>query len=226
MTSTAATPAVISPDVLAAQPTRFGVRSSRLGGSDQAAPSFLQTLSLRSSQAVAASPAAIGGLDAPLFVSWPSVPATAQPAAPPPAWTGLSDASAVAGLPYGDVIAAAARKYGLDPALIAAVIQQESGFNPNDESSVGAKGLMQLMDDTAAGLGVTDSFDPAQNVDGGARFLRDMLDQFGGDLSLALAAYNAGPGAVQKYGGIPPYAETQDYVPRVLDYYRQFAGLA
>jgi soluble lytic murein transglycosylase-like protein len=117
---------------------------------------------------------------------------------------------------YRDQVQAAAHKYGLDPTLLAAVAQTESGFNPRAQSQAGAKGLMQLMDATARGLGITDSFDPAQSLDGGARFLSGLLKQFNGDVRLALAAYNAGPVAVKKYGGIPPYQETQRYVPKVL----------
>jgi soluble lytic murein transglycosylase-like protein len=117
---------------------------------------------------------------------------------------------------YKDLVEAAAHKYGLDPTLLAAVAQTESGFNPRAQSGAGAKGLMQIMDGTARGLGITDSFDPAQSLDGGARFLSGLLKQFNGDARLALAAYNAGPVAVKKYGGIPPYEETQRYVPKVL----------
>jgi soluble lytic murein transglycosylase-like protein len=125
-------------------------------------------------------------------------------------------------VPFQDLIVAAAKKYGIDPALLAGVVKQESNFNPNARSGVGAKGLTQLMDATARGLGVSDSFDPAQSLEGGAKFLGGLLKQFKGDESLALAAYNAGPGAVQKYGGIPPYEETQRYVPKVLGYTAQF----
>ncbi len=131
-------------------------------------------------------------------------------------------ASPAGSIPFQNEIEAAAAKYGVDPALLAGLVKQESNFNPDAHSGVGAKGLTQLMDSTARGLGVSNSFDPAQSLDGGAKFLSRLLRQFHGDQSLALAAYNAGPGAVQKYGGIPPYQETQRYVPQVLGYAAQF----
>jgi soluble lytic murein transglycosylase-like protein len=125
---------------------------------------------------------------------------------------------------YSPLIADAARRFGVDPALVAGVIESESGFNAQAASPAGAKGLMQLMDGTARGLGVTDSFDPVQNVYGGTRFLRQLLDRYNGDAKLALAAYNAGGGAVDRYGGIPPYPETQRYVPRVLAAAERYRG--
>lgn len=117
----------------------------------------------------------------------------------------------------GPLLAEASQQYSLEPALLAAVIEVESGFNPNAVSPAGAKGLMQLMDATARGLGVTDSYDPQQNILGGARFLRQLLDRYKGDIRLALAAYNAGSGTVERYGGIPPYPETQRFVSKVLE---------
>jgi soluble lytic murein transglycosylase-like protein len=120
--------------------------------------------------------------------------------------------------PYKAEIDAAAAKYGLDPALLRGLIRAESNFNPNAGSPAGAQGLTQLMPGTAASLGVTNINDPAQNIDAGAHYLKQQLDAFGGDVTKALAAYNAGPGAVKRYGGVPPYAETQAYVRRVQQY--------
>jgi soluble lytic murein transglycosylase-like protein len=116
---------------------------------------------------------------------------------------------------YKDEVAAAAADFGVDGALLRAVIHAESAFNPMALSNKGAQGLMQLMPGTAGDLGVTDAFDVSQNIRGGARYLAQLLKNFNGDSRLATAAYNAGPGAVQKYGGIPPYDETQVYVQRV-----------
>jgi soluble lytic murein transglycosylase-like protein len=120
--------------------------------------------------------------------------------------------------PFAAEISAAAGRNGVDPALLTGLIHQESNFNPNAKSPAGAQGLTQLMPATAAGLGVKNPLDPAQAIEGGAKYLRQQLDRFGGDASKALAAYNAGPGAVERFGGVPPYEETQNYVRRVLGY--------
>jgi len=117
------------------------------------------------------------------------------------------------------IFEAAGRRYNISPNLLKAVAQVESNFRPNVTSRAGAQGIMQLMPATARHLGVSDPFDPEQNIMGGARYLRELLDRFDGDISLALASYNAGWPTVMRHGGIPPFAETQAYVPRVLSIY-------
>ena len=121
-------------------------------------------------------------------------------------------------------INAAAAGNGIDPALLKGLVSQESGFNPSARSGAGAVGLTQLMPGTAASLGVTNPLDPVQSLQGGAKYLRQQLDRFGGDEKLALAAYNAGPGAVQKFGGVPPYRETQNYVTSVMSKAAAYRG--
>ena len=123
---------------------------------------------------------------------------------------------------YDYLITKASEKYSVDPALIKAVIKAESNFNHRAVSKKGARGLMQLMPATASSLQVQDSFHPESNIEGGVRYLRYLLNYFSGNLNLALAAYNAGENAVIKYGGIPPYRETQTYVRRVLSYLDKF----
>ncbi|MDZ7260805.1 MAG: transglycosylase SLT domain-containing protein [candidate division KSB1 bacterium] len=123
---------------------------------------------------------------------------------------------------YQHIIQAASQKYQVDVHLIQAVMAQESSGNPWAVSSKGAKGLMQLMETTAQEMGVRNIFDPRENIFGGTKYLAILLERFNGDISLALAAYNAGPGAVEKYGGIPPYKETQNYIKMVLNYLKLF----
>ncbi len=157
--------------------------------------------------------------------------ASAGPATAPAATTASVSANAAItspssspSTPYDGAIAQAAARYNLDPAVLHGLIQQESGFNPNSRSSAGALGLTQLMPGTASSLGVTNPLDPVESIEGGARYLSQMMSRFGGNTEEALAAYNAGPGAVSQYGGVPPYAETRDYVNKVLGYadaYRQ-----
>ena len=136
--------------------------------------------------------------------------------------TRLRFAASVNPAEYDQIIKTYADKYGVSQSLIKAVIQAESGYNPNAVSPKGASGLMQLMPNTARSLKVGNSFDPKDNVEGGVRYLRFLLDTFRGNVSLAVAAYNAGLGKVAKFGGIPPYAETRTYVNRVLSYMQSY----
>lgn len=126
---------------------------------------------------------------------------------------------------FDGMINEASKKHGVDEALIRAVIRQESAFNPQATSHCGAQGLMQLMPDTAKELGCTNAYDPYQNIMSGTKYLKQLLDRFDGNMTKAIAGYNAGPGAVEKYGGLPPYAETQDYVTKVLGNYRNYKGM-
>jgi soluble lytic murein transglycosylase len=162
------------------------------------------------------------------FTNVPTDPQYRRQGMAPPAptgtqigWLRLPKASVAS---YAAEIRAAAERHGLPEHLVSAVIRVESGFNPRAVSHKGARGLMQLMPATAAMLGVRDSFDPRDNIEGGVRHLRGLIDRFNGDVPLALAAYNAGENAVLKHRGIPPYQETQDYVTRVMRHYATTAG--
>ena len=142
---------------------------------------------------------------------------TRHPAEPPQGFVSVSEdyRPLPATIAYNEVIAEAADLYSLDPNLIRAIIRAESAFNPFAVSRAGAQGLMQLMPAVAQELDVLDPFDPRQNILGGARYLRWLLDRNKGNLDLAVASYNAGPGAVDRYNGIPPYRETRNYVKKV-----------
>jgi soluble lytic murein transglycosylase-like protein len=155
----------------------------------------------------------------------PATAATSDPsltsAAPATGAAGATSGTPGASTPYAAEIDAAAKKYGVDSGLLRGLIRQESNFNPNAGSPAGARGLTQLMPGTAAALGVNPAI-PAQAIEGGAKYLRQQLDKFGNDPAKALAAYNAGPGAVQRYGGVPPFAETQNYVRKVMAYAAEY----
>ncbi len=137
--------------------------------------------------------------------------------------TGPDALSAESSVTLESIVTKAAELLGVEKSLIKAVIEQESGFNAEAVSPKGAQGLMQLMPSTAESLGVTDAFDPFQNVFGGTKYLKQMIDRYNGNLSLALAAYNAGPGRVDEAEGIPAITETQNYVTKVLANYRKFS---
>ena len=203
------------------------------GGADFASQLISASASAGSTAATGTTGTAAPGATASLLGLAPTAAAGATAAAPAGTTGSLAGATAaapsgtagsLAGVPYGDEITAAARRNGVDPALLAGLVRQESNFNAAAVSPAGARGLTQLMPATAAGLGVANPSDPVQALEGGARYLRRQLDAFGGDVTKALAAYNAGPGAVQRYGGVPPYAETQAYVQKVQAFAAAYRG--
>ena len=185
------------------------------GGADFASQLISASASAGSTAAMGTTGTAASGATASLLGLAPTAAAGATPS---------GTTGSLAGVPYGDEITAAARRNGVDPALLAGLVRQESNFNAAAVSPAGARGLTQLMPATAAGLGVANPSDPVQALEGGARYLRRQLDAFGGDVTKALAAYNAGPGAVQRYGGVPPYAETQAYVQKVQAFAAAYRG--
>lgn len=142
-------------------------------------------------------------------------------AIPQPAPATLAPAPGANKPPYHEFVLAAASRYGVDAELISSVMEVESHFNPKAVSAKNARGLMQLLPETAARLGVKDIFDPKENIDAGTHYLHDLLQLYKNDLTLALAAYNAGPDKVQKYGNVPPYRETQSYVKQVQKKYQK-----
>ena len=123
------------------------------------------------------------------------------------------------------IIETFADKYNVDGDFIKAIIKQESGFNPKATSKKGAMGLMQLMPKTAESLGISDAYNPWENVEGGVKYIKGFLDKYNNNHELALAAYNAGPGAVNRYGGVPPYKETQNYIKAIMSNYNKIKGL-
>jgi soluble lytic murein transglycosylase-like protein len=142
-----------------------------------------------------------------------------QPIMPPivrPSSATSSSSAPLSGGSFDELLTQAAAREGIDASLLKAVANAESSLDPTAVSSAGAKGVMQLMDGTARDLGVTNVYDPAQNIAAGAKYLKQMLNRYGGNVSTALAAYNAGPGNVDAHGGVPPFAETQAYVQKIL----------
>lgn len=201
------------PDSTAAVP---GAETESIPGTTIEAPSGLGASAPTGyASAIAGYPQSIGappGLSSTPSAGIPPSPAASQA-------TTAGDPS-----PYEPLIQQAAIRNGVEPALLKGLIEQESGFDPNARSSAGALGLTQLMPSTAASLGVSEPLNPSQSIEGGARLLGQLLRQFGGNVSDALAAYNAGAGAVQRYGGVPPYPETEAYVAKVLANARAYAA--
>jgi soluble lytic murein transglycosylase-like protein len=196
-------------------PSPTGVAASTTSGSAATATSTAYSGLYGSSAASTASYPGIeqGTTQSAVADQSPSLESAATFATPAGASAATTGGAASA---YVPLIEQAAARNGVDPAVLYGLIEQESGFDPSATSSAGALGLTQLMPGTASSLGVSEPLNPAQSIEGGARYLGQMLRQFAGNTADALAAYNAGPGAVQQYGGVPPYPETQQYVSKVL----------
>ncbi|MFT8317868.1 MAG: lytic transglycosylase domain-containing protein [Sporolactobacillus sp.] len=191
--------------------------------------SLLQYIEKDSSAASSETPVSGSGTAAaPLDLLWtmlssgtPPVNLSSSAAASSPSETGTTAAPAAAlpssGSPYSGLVNQMAAKYDVDPSLIQSIMETESGGNSQAVSQAGAEGLMQLMPGTARALGVSDTFDPAQNLEGGTKYIKSLLQTFHGNVRLALAAYNSGAANVQKYGDVPPFPETQAYVAKVMN---------
>lgn len=190
--------------------TSSALAAAAIGGASSSGATGEATAAAASAAGYAPTSASYGGL-APSHGTDDFYPLPASTLAP----AGTNGAGGGASA-YESLIQQAAAANGVEPALLKGLIEQESGFNPAARSSAGAMGLTQLMPSTAASLGVTEPMDPAQSIQGGAKLLGELLHQFGGNVSDALAAYNAGAGAVQRYGGVPPYPETEAYVAKVM----------
>jgi soluble lytic murein transglycosylase-like protein len=200
----------------------IGAPTAEMQAGEQAAAARMRQLQqlIEQTQAGASGMASATSVTA-SAASAPTDFATALAAAtssPTSAGSSLAGAAGAAGGPYDAAIEQAALRNGVDPAVLHGLIEQESGFDPNAQSSAGASGLTQLMPGTASSLGVANPLDPTESIEGGARYLGQLTREFSGNTTEALAAYNAGPGAVRQYGGVPPYAETQSYVSKVIGY--------
>ena len=204
----------------------IGAPSTEMQAGELAASARVRQLQalIEQAQASASGASTTGGTAASGEGSFASALQSATIATAPATTTALQSSTGSSTTQYDATIEQAALRNGVDPAVLHGLIQQESGFDPNAQSSAGATGLTQLMPGTASSLGVANPLDPVESIEGGARYLAQLTKEFGGNTTDALAAYNAGPGAVKQYGGVPPYAETQSYVSKVLGFaetYRQ-----
>jgi soluble lytic murein transglycosylase-like protein len=195
----------------------IGAGSEALAPGEAAAAARIQQLQTLIEQTRATAEGSTGGTAAAGSTFASALQAASTPSATTASYAPSTEGSGGSSQ-YDALIEAAAARNGVDPAILHGLIQQESGFDPNSQSGAGAVGLTQLMPGTASSLGVSNPLDPAESIEGGARYLAQMMSRFGGNTTDALAAYNAGPGAVSQYGGVPPYPETQSYVEKVTAY--------